>query len=455
MFRVRDSDVPFRPSATVVIVVLSLLLALVLSAAAVYQVLEEYRLLGGWLTRTDSASEAELASLRQDIGGRIIIRSAALVALLLCTLATLSLQLIVRRTLDHVKRFAHDILGSIDQGVITTDRRRVISSINTAAASLLDTGPECVGRPLAGISSGDVPLVELADRVAARGEAVWDHDFVVERGRHVRRLRADAHVLKDEADQTLGCVILLRDVSERVIMEERVRQMERFLSLGDLATGLHHEIKNPLTALALHVHLLEKRLRDPDSRRHADDVIGVLKSELLRLNGVLESFRTYANLQRLTIRPTDVHALLVEVAHLVRPQAAEQAVEVVFSRPEGALPSVSIDAEKFRQATLNLVINALEAMPDGGTLSLGASADDGALRVEVSDTGQGIPPEVQSEVFKPYFSTKCRGTGMGLALTEKLVGQHGGRIDFRTGSGGTTFHITVPLEPPVMAGSEP
>lgn len=458
MFRVSGSGVRVRLSATAVIVVVMLFLALALSAAAVYQVFEEYRLVGGWLAGAGPTSKTELAALRRDIGDRIIIRSATLLALLVCTLAMLWLQrrqLIVRKTLDQVKRFAHDILASIDQGVITTDRRHFVSNINSAAAWLLDVEPECVGRPLAGISSGDVPLVDLANRVAARGEAIWDHDFVVERGGYVRRLRADAHVLKDKAGCTLGCVILLRDVGERVLTEERVRRMERFLSLDTLASGLHHEIKNPLTALSIHVHLLEKRLQDTPSRRPVDEVLGVLKSEVLRLNGVLESFRNFANLQRLTLRPTDLPGLLEEVARLVRPQAAEERVEIILQSPEAAPPSVSIDAERFKQAVLNLVINALEAMPGGGTVTLGTSVRAGELRVEISDTGPGIPPEVQAEVFKPYFSTKSRGTGMGLALTEKLVSQHGGRIDFQTCPQGTTFCITIPLEPPVAAGGQP
>ena len=118
-------------------------------------------------------------------------------------------------------------------------------------------------------------------------------------------------------------------------------------------------------------------------------------------------------------------------------------------RPESSLPRVPLDAEKFKQAVLNLVINALEAMPEGGSLVLGASVRAGELLVEVSDTGPGIPPEIQQDLFKPYFSTKTRGTGMGLALTEKLVGQHGGRIDFRTGPWGTTFCIAIPLEPTI------
>jgi signal transduction histidine kinase len=112
-------------------------------------------------------------------------------------------------------------------------------------------------------------------------------------------------------------------------------------------------------------------------------------------------------------------------------------------------PRVPLDIEKFKQAVLNLMINALEAMAEGGRLVVEASTPDGELVVAIHDTGPGIPPEIHRSLFKPYFSTKARGTGMGLALTEKLVGQHSGRIDFQTSPGGTTFRIAIPLEPPL------
>jgi two-component system, NtrC family, sensor histidine kinase HydH len=223
--------------------------------------------------------------------------------------------------------------------------------------------------------------------------------------------------------------------------------MERFLSLGTLASGLHHEIKNPLTALSIHVQLLEKRLRDPGSRKPVEELIGVVKSEVLRLNGVLESFRDFASLQRLTVQPADVDVLLGDVARLIGPQADEQRIEVTAQHLGSGLPRVPLDVEKIKQAVLNLVINAIEAMPEGGRLVLAASARDGELLIEVSDTGPGIPTEIQPNLFKPYFSTKAQGTGMGLALTEKLVGQHGGRIEYRTSPSGTTFSMAIPLEP--------
>ena len=245
----------------------------------------------------------------------------------------------------------------------------------------------------------------------------------------------------------LGCLFLIRDVGERLLMEERVRRMEQFLVLGSLASGLHHEIKNPLTALSLHVQLLEERLRERAALAGAEELLIVVRSELHRLNGVLESFRNFANLQRLTMRPTDVFNLLEELARLIGPQAAQQGVEIALQPSERGLPLVPLDAEKFKQAALNLVINALEAMPRGGLLSLRASVRGSELQVEIADSGPGISQEVQGELFKPYFSTKVHGTGMGLALTEKLIGQHEGQVRFRTGPGGTTFVLVVPTTP--------
>jgi signal transduction histidine kinase len=229
-------------------------------------------------------------------------------------------------------------------------------------------------------------------------------------------------------------------------MEERMLRMERFISLGSLASGLHHEIKNPLTALSIHVQLLEERLRDPNPSEPVDELIGVLNTEVHRLNGVLESFRNFTNLQRLTIQDVSITDVLETTIRLVRPQASEQQVEISIHYPEKPLPKVPLDVEKFEQAVLNVIINALEAMPSGGMLLIRVILAGDTLQVEVSDTGLGIPHELQSSVFKPYFSTKSRGSGMGLALTEKIISQHGGNVTFQTGPKGTTFRLLLPLK---------
>ncbi len=372
MFRSKDQEHSALIPTTTAIVLLSLLLALALSAAAVYQVLQEYRLLGNWLGQPRPAPTAEIRTLRQEIGTRIFIRSACLVVLLLCTGATLWLQqrqLSIRRTLDQVTLLARDILASVDQGVITTDPDNRITGINLAATQMLGVPAQTNGAPLESLGTAGKSLVALAHRVAERRAAVWDQDFAVEHSGRVCRIRADAHVLKDSTGRALGCVMLLRDISERLLMEERVRRMERFLSLGTLASGLHHEIKNPLTALSIHVQLLEKRLREPAPRRPVDEFLGVVKSEILRLNGVLESFRDFASLQRLNLQPADPFILLEDLARLIRPQADQQHVEVVVQHSSAEAPRLPLDVEKFKQAVLNLMINALEAMAEAGLLS--------------------------------------------------------------------------------------
>jgi PAS domain S-box-containing protein len=458
MFRVKASEIHARIPRTAAIVLGALALAFVMSAAAVYQVRAEYRLLGSWLTQPGPQRDAEIEALRQDIGARILIRSITLATVLLCAVATLWLQqrqLAIRRTLHQVKLLACDILASMDQGVITTDRRNIVTSINSAAIRILGLESECVSRSLESVSSESLPLASLASLVVGRGAAVWDQDFVTTGNGCFRRVRAHAHVLKDRAQKTMGCVMLLRDVTDRVLMEERVRRMEQFGCLGSMASGLHHEIKNPLTALSIHVQLLEKRFRDPAPKRPVGELVNVLRTEVDRLNGILENFHDFAKLDRLNLQQVDVDVVLGEVARLIGPQAVAQRVDVSLRAANGTLPMVPLDVEKFKQAMLNLVVNALEAMPSGGTMTLSASAREGELRVEVADTGPGISPEIQSEVFKPYFSTKSSGTGIGLALTEKLVGQHGGRITFQTGTRGTVFRIAVPLEPTIGLSGAP
>ncbi len=324
MFRIRASEVQAQIPKTATIVLVMLLVAFALSDAAIFQVYSEYRLLGEWQKRSGSVSSAEISSLRRDIGSRIIVRSTASAVLLLCTLTVVWLQqrqLAILRVLNQVKLLSLEILASMDQGVITTDLENTITGINTAAVLILGVESECIGMPLTSLGSAGASLTDLGNRVAERNAAVWDQDFAINRGGRTRRIRADAHVLKDSESRAVGGIILLRDVSDRVQMEERVHLMERFVSLGTLAAGLHHEIKNPLTALSIHVQLLEKRLGGPGPTKPVDELLGVVKSEIHRLNGVLDSFRDFASLHRLTLRPTNLVDLLEDTVRLIGPQA--------------------------------------------------------------------------------------------------------------------------------------
>lgn len=349
-----------------------------------------------------------------------------------------------RRSLREIKMLAGDIFASMIQGVVSTNRDGIITSINPRGCELLRASPDCVGRSIAAVSQAEIPLDQLCREVIARQSAQSDHAFALVRDGHTRRLQADCHLLRDTDGGVLGSVLHVRDVTERVLIEERLRRMERYMGLGSLAVGLHHEIKNPLTALSLHVDLLDERMTGPRTA-DVDEMLGVLKTEVTRLNGVLETFRNFAAFRTLAVQPTDVLALVAKAVRLVRPQAVKQKVHIAVTQPESAMSAASLDSVKFEQVLLNLIINALEAMPQGGELAIRVCDSNGELHLEIGDTGCGIPVEVQSRIFDPYFTTKSEGVGMGLAWSEKIVQQHQGRIEFETGPRGTVFKVTIPM----------
>ncbi|CAN5248249.1 ATP-binding protein [soil metagenome] len=449
MFRVRESEVDGDHAAAEWAMQIALLFILLANFACVYLIFEIYRRVGTAFDNSEPMSLADMVSLRQKVGIHLGASLALSFILAVCVGAVWWLRpnySLSQKSLRQIKLLAHDILASMDRGVVTTDREAAITSINSAAMELLGVDVECVGHSLASICPPDVSLVEMYHVVVANQAAVRDRDFNTDRAGCLRRLRADGHVLKDNAGISLGCVIHIRDVTERVLLEERMRRMERFISLATLASGLHHEIKNPLTALSIHIQLLEESLANEKRGAAVDELVEVLKTEVCRLNGVLETFRSFANLQHLTIQPTAPLEVVENAIRLITPQATTQRVQITLLHSEMELPTMPLDANKFEQAVLNLIINALEAMPEGGQLTVSASIGDGQLRVSVQDSGPGIPLEIRPNLFQPYFTTKDKGSGMGLALSEKLISQHGGRIGYRTGPKGTTFDISIPLE---------
>lgn len=349
-----------------------------------------------------------------------------------------------QESLRKVKVLARDILASMDQAVVTTDCECVVASANRRLYDLTGLDDDCVGRPLQDVCQ-DAPLHELSRKVLQTGHSEYDHDFAVERNGQVLRLRAACHALRDTDDRMLGSVLHVRDVTERILIEERMRRMERYMGLGTLAAGLHHEIKNPLGALSLHVQLLEEQLGAVADDEVAES-LGVLKMEVTRISGVLESFRDFASLDELSRSPTDLAELIRHTLDLMQPTANLQGVRLSFETSPESLPAVDADAARLEQVLLNLIVNALQAMRNGGDLVVSATLRDKRVDIAVKDTGAGIPESVRARIFDPYFTTKSDGAGMGLAICDKIVQQHGGEFECETSPNGTLFHILLPVD---------
>lgn len=230
------------------------------------------------------------------------------------------------------------------------------------------------------------------------------------------------------------------------------QQAQRILEISELAGGLAHEIRNPLSTLKVSLQLLAEEIRDeadayiePNFRRRALQRLDTLRAEVDHLHQILDDFLHLVTLQHLAVKPCDVHRALRELAEFFAPQARHQNVHIRTALAGGEL-ICDLDEPVFRQALLNLLINAVQAMPGGGAIEIASGREGDRARIEIRDTGVGIEPQVCDRIFSPFFSTKKGGSGLGLSMTRRIVEDHGGTIRVRSQPGqGACFTIHLPL----------
>jgi len=246
---------------------------------------------------------------------------------------------------------------------------------------------------------------------------------------------------------------MVQRLRENRLLEERLHFAERSTAIGRLASAVAHEIRNPLNFINLSIDHVRARLapENPAAREDFEKILSNVKGEISRLNRLVGDFLSFGKPMRLDPRPCAVDAVVREVAALVDHKARDQNIALTLQAEDG-LPQIVADAELLKTCFLNLMINAVDAMPDGGVLSVAVrrGGDDSAATIEiaVSDTGRGMTPEDIRTAFEPYFSTKDTGLGLGLALTRKIVEDHGGHIQLESEPGrGTTACIVLPLVP--------
>lgn len=233
----------------------------------------------------------------------------------------------------------------------------------------------------------------------------------------------------------------------RYKLDDRHQQLiERYTEIASLAGGLAHEIKNPLSTLNLNLQLLCEDFGEPQSQkeRRALQKIELLQKECHRLEQILDDFLRFARVAELRLEWTDVNTIVRELLELHSPQAQASRVLLRSNLPED-LPRVLLDKDFIRQALLNLLLNATQAMPEGGELIVTTRQTDQCVCIDVIDTGVGMTPETQAKIYRPFFSTRKGGTGLGLPTTRKIIEAHHGRLQLATEPGkGTAFTIELP-----------
>jgi signal transduction histidine kinase len=245
-----------------------------------------------------------------------------------------------------------------------------------------------------------------------------------------------------EGGTPIGALMTLRDAESVQRIGDEIELSRRMSASGRLTRGVAHEVKNPINAIVLHLQLLQNKLQqtDPDTRRHMD----IIGNEIHRLDRVVQILVDFTRPRDLRLEEIDLHRLLDEVIVLATPEAEQHRVNLTRVFAPTSLP-VKVDPDFIKQAMLNVVLNGIQAMPQGGTLAISTRADGNTAITEIRDEGNGIPPEVQEKIFELYFTTKKGGSGIGLAQTFQILQWHYGSINFDSVDGhGTTFRLSLP-----------
>lgn len=339
------------------------------------------------------------------------------------------------------------VLDSMNDGVLVTDENHTLTLVNKAAERLLPLSPgRVVGeRPIWEVVA-DQDIAHFVRNILSSDDSVSDREFALDHSGTTRILSCSIIPLV-QAGHIRGNIVQLVDISEKRGREARLRRAESLASLTTLAAGVAHEIKNPLGSIGIHAQLIRKALDgiDRDQTEGVLTYLEVIEEEIDRLNKIVVDFL-------FAVRPMDTHLEDNDLNHLVSDLLSfvrfelEQNDIVLESDLDPALPSLMIDPKYFKQAMMNIVKNAIAAMPDGGRLRVATQTRGDEALLRISDNGVGMSEEVREKIFEPYFTTRDFGSGIGLTLVYKVVKEHMGDISVISKEGhGTTFTITLPV----------
>lgn len=375
---------------------------------------------------------------------RILIMSIVLLILgalvLLAIIAMQNFRLMEQRY-GVMQTFTGNILEHMHDAVVTVDAQNRITLFNRQAETLF------------GLSSIDV-VGRRPDEVGQAGGGCLVHVFSVRKSYDELNIQCAGGVEREvgvtlsETRRPDGTpesrTALIRDLTEERRLEREVQRKDKLTAMGELASGVAHEVRNPINAINMIAHRFQKEFAPKKGAKEYQALAGVLRSEAQRVNGIIQQFLRFARPPKLNLQQISVPEFISHVAKLFESQAKAKGVR--FSSTNNCGMMLTLDRDQMTQALLNVLQNALDATPAGGSIGLSCFVKDDDVVFTVEDSGQGIPKDKLDKIFNLYYSTKPDGTGMGLAITQQVIDQHQGTVQVESEEGkGSRFMLKLPL----------
>lgn len=347
-----------------------------------------------------------------------------------------------RASLVRIKAFSDNVVENVPIGLLALDHQGKIAALNKGAEAILQLSAlEVIGQ--AASKCLPIELLEEINNSRTRDDVIErEIECTTAHGKMVP-LEIGASSIKDENDMFLGNVLLFKDLAEVRALRREVARSQRLASVGRLAAGVAHEIRNPLSSIKGFATYFKERYPDqPQDQQTA----AIMIQEVDRLNRVVGQLLEFSRPISIKPQKTSLQMLVSDSLKLIEDRAAEKDISV-HAQNNARVDEARIDPDRINQVLLNLYLNAMDAMDEGGKLSVDllSNSESGDIQITVSDTGRGISPDHLAKVFDPYFTTKSSGTGLGLAIAYNIVEAMGGSIKVASEkSQGTTFTITLP-----------
>ena len=367
-------------------------------------------------------------------------------------------------SLRNLTSYTENILRSIAAGVITVDKNGYIVTWNKRAEEIVNLrASQVIGQhygEFIQLLQVDLPVREetmrMVELTAQTGKVFTRNKLCYHTAQGDETyINLSASQLRSEGGDYLGVVVVFEDVTSEVQWKEELERVSKLAETGQLAANIAHELRNPLSSIKGAAQLLRKELPPSFVGEHGE-FLDMIVQEVNGLDRIATEFLEFSRVTPPEMRPVSVNALLSRLLQFMSAYLSDQEVRVV-QHLEDDLPLLSLDRSQMEQVIKNVVINAVQAMPHGGTLTVATHlhAQQDILDLDFSDTGVGIPANKMDKICAPFFTTKTKGTGLGLAIVRKIAETHGGRLVIRSTPGeGSTFTIQLPIHP-IPAGPIP